>query len=208
MWKWRPCAWQRALPPGHSARAGGWAGGGPCEGSLSRSLTPTRRAAKLLQPLIAVIGSPRTSRRRVRAICTLLFTHAFSGAARGLRRSGAAPRVARSTRRAAGGPPVPLGRASSARGASACTHSSSDPQLPARDRRLVVTLYLMPCNSRAHRGRRCISVALAAPALGLEHSICSALPPRPRQEGASGRSGARRSAASLARRHERQGGRA
>ena len=115
--------------------AGQAVGRDPCEGSLSRSLTPTRRAAKLLQPLIAVIGSPRTSRRRARAICTLLFTRAFSGAARGLRSSGAAPRVARSTSRAACGPPVPLGRTPAARGASTCTHSSSDPERPARDRR-------------------------------------------------------------------------
>ena len=77
----------------------------------------------------------RASGRRARAIWALLCARALSGGARALRSSVAAPDDARSTRRAAGGRPVPLGRASVARGASACTHSSSDPTAPARDQR-------------------------------------------------------------------------
>eukprot|EP00964_Phaeocystis_antarctica_P066770 scaffold40413_cov42-Phaeocystis_antarctica.AAC.1 len=81
-------------------------------------------------------GSPRASRRRARAIWTLVCARALSGGARALGSSVAAPDDARSTRRAAGVPPVTLGCAPVARGASACAHSSSDPAAPARDQRL------------------------------------------------------------------------
>ena len=133
-------------PPGRSARAGAWAelwAATRREGSSARSLTPAERASKLLQPLIAMGGSPRASRRRARAIWTLLYARALSGGARALRSSVAAPDDARSTRRAAGGRPVPLGRASVARGASACTHSSSDPTAPARDQRSFTVVWFV-----------------------------------------------------------------
>ena len=85
------------------------------EGSRARSLTPARRAAKLLQLLIAMGGSPRASGRRARAIWALLCARALSGGAGALGRSVAAPNDARSTRRAAGCPPAPLGYVPAAR---------------------------------------------------------------------------------------------
>ena len=61
------------------------------EGSRARSLTPAGRAAKLLQLLIAMGGSPRASGRRARAIWALLCARALSGGARALGSSVAAP---------------------------------------------------------------------------------------------------------------------
>ena len=95
------------------------------EGSRARSLTPAGRAAKLLQLLIAMGGSPRASGRRARAIWALLCARALSGGAGALGSSVAAPNDARSTRRAAGCPPAPLGCVPAARGGSARPHSSS-----------------------------------------------------------------------------------
>ena len=108
------------------------------EGSRARSLTPAGRAAKLLQLLIAMGGSPRASGRRARAIWALLCARALSGGAGALGSSVAAPNDARSTRRAAGCPPAPLGCVPAARGGSARPHSSSCPAGRLPDQRPVL----------------------------------------------------------------------
>ena len=125
------------------------------EGSRARSLTPAGRAAKLLQLLIAMGGSPRASGRRARAIWALLRARALSGGAGALGSSVAAPDDARSTRRAAGCPPVPLGYVPAARGGSARPHSSSCPAGRLRDQRLNDETCWVSCRqcSASHAGQ-------------------------------------------------------